>query len=100
MYIYNVTINIDASIQDEWLKWMKETHIPEVMKTGCFTESRMVKVLHVNDEGHTYSVQYSFKEMKDIERYQSEFAKKLQADGKERFADKFVAFRTLLEIVD
>lgn len=99
MYIYNVTINIEAGIQEEWLKWMKETHIPDVMRTGCFVESRMVRVMNVEDEGHTYSVQYTFREMKDIERYQTEFAKKLQEDGKQRFGGKFVAFRTLLEIM-
>ena len=33
MIIYNVTINIDASIHDEWLAWIKE-HIPQVLATG------------------------------------------------------------------
>lgn len=100
MFIYNVTINIDASIQTEWVKWMLEEHIPDVMKTGCFIDSRMVKVLNVEDEGHTYSVQYTFLEMDDIERYKKEHAPRLQASGKEKFKDKFVAFRTLLQIID
>jgi hypothetical protein len=100
MYIYNVTVNIDPEIHKEWLSWMREKHIPDVMKTGCFTESRMVKVLNVDDEGHTYSIQYTFSEMKDIEKYQAEFAKKLQAEHTEKFKDKYAAFRTLLEIID
>jgi hypothetical protein len=100
MYIYNVTVNIEAGIQEEWLKWMREKHIPDVMKTGCFTENRIVKVLNVDDEGHTYSIQYTFKEMHDIERYQAEFAKKLQAEHTEKFKDRYAAFRTLLEIID
>lgn len=100
MYIYNVTINISADVHDEWLKWMREVHIPDVMNSGCFVENRLVKVLNVDDEGHTYSFQYTFKEMKDIERYQKEFAPALQADVKKRYADKFAAFRTLLEIIE
>lgn len=100
MYIYNVTVNIDADVHDEWLKYMKETHIPDVMNTGCFTENKIVKVLNVDDVGHTYSFQYTFKEMGDIERYQKDFAPGLQADVKKRYADKFAAFRTLLEIID
>jgi DUF971 family protein len=100
MYIYNVTVNIDPEIHKEWLSWMREKHIPDVMKTGCFTESRMVKVLNVDDEGHTYSIQYTFSEMKDIEKYQAEFAKKLQAEHTDKFKDKYAAFRTLLEIID
>ncbi len=100
MFIYNVTINIEASIQNEWVKWMLDEHIPDVMRTGCFIDSRMVKVLNVEDEGHTYSVQYTFLDMDDMERYKKEHAPRLQAAGKEKFRDKFVAFRTLLQIID
>ncbi len=100
MFIYNVTVNISDDIQNEWVSWMKATHIPDVMKTGCFVDSQMVKVLYVNDEGHTYSIQYKFLEMADIERYQKEFAPKLQAEHSEKFKDKYAAFRTILQIVD
>lgn len=100
MYIYNVTVNIDDDVHDEWLNWMKQHHVPDVMKTGCFTENRIVKVLNVDDKGHTYSFQYSFTQMQDIERYQKEFAPTLQADVKQKYADKFAAFRTLLQVID
>ncbi|MFB0997424.1 MAG: DUF4286 family protein, partial [Flavobacteriales bacterium] len=45
MILYNVTINIDATIQKEWLIWMKEIHIPKVMETGCFTENKVYTFL-------------------------------------------------------
>lgn len=100
MYIYNVTVNIDAAVHDEWLKYMKEQHIPDVMETGCFIENRIVKVMNVDDVGHTYSFQYTFNTMDDMERYQKEHAPRLQAEVKSKYADKFAAFRTLLEIID
>gem|GEM_PF-5619184 len=28
--LYNVTINIDHNTSEEWLQWMKSTHIPDV----------------------------------------------------------------------
>lgn len=100
MYIYNVTVNIDDDVHNEWLNWMREKHIPDVMNTGCFVENRLVKVINVEDKGHTYSFQYTFKEMKDIERYQKEFSQAMQADVKKKYEGKFAAFRTLLEIID
>ena len=100
MFIYNVTVNIDESVHDEWLQWMKSNHVPDVMNSGCFVENKIVRVLHVNDTGHTYSFQYTFKEMKDIEKYQKDFAPGLQADVKQKYGDKFTAFRTLLEIIE
>ena len=45
MIIYNVTIKPDWSIHDEWVKWMKEEHMPELMKTGLFTDSRLCRLL-------------------------------------------------------
>ncbi len=45
MIIYNVTINIDESVHDEWLQWMQTKHIKDVLNTGCFTSARLVKVL-------------------------------------------------------
>jgi (2Fe-2S) ferredoxin len=99
MFIYNVTINISSDVHTEWVSWMKDLHMPDVMKTGCFVDCQLVKVLYVEDEGHTYSAQYKFLEMSDIEQYQKEFAPKLQAEHTEKFKDKYSAFRTLLQIM-
>jgi hypothetical protein len=79
---------------------MKEVHIADVMATGCFVDSQILKVLYVEDEGHTYSVQYRFLELADMEKYQKEFAPALQAQHKAMFADKCMAFRTLLQVMD
>ncbi|MFY8045434.1 MAG: DUF4286 family protein, partial [Chitinophagaceae bacterium] len=43
MFIYNVTVKIDPSIEADWIQWMKEEHIPEVLATGKFFESRFVR---------------------------------------------------------
>lgn len=99
MIIYNVTVSIDHEVQEEWLQWMKQVHIPEVMNTGLFVDNRILRVLNVDDTGATFSIQYSLRSMEDYERYSSEFASALQAAHTERYKDKFVAFRTLLEVV-
>jgi hypothetical protein len=100
MFIYNVTVNIANDVHDEWLKWMKEVHIPEVLNTGCFVENQIVKVLKVEDEGTTYSLQYKFMSMDILDKYQNEYAPRLQAEHTEKYKDKFVAFRTILEIIE
>ena len=101
MIIYNVTVKVDPEIESEWLTWMKEHHIPDVMKTGCFTAYAINKLKYpVEDEGSTYAFQYSCKTMEDLERYHSNFARKLQKDHTDRYANRFVAFRTILEQLD
>ena len=100
MFIYNVTINIDPSIHDEWLIWIKE-HIPKVLATGKFTEAKLTKVL-VEEEmgGTTYSIQYRAKSREALDAYYKEDAEKLRTEGIKKFADKMLAFRTELEIID
>ncbi|MEJ6738829.1 MAG: DUF4286 family protein [Cryomorphaceae bacterium] len=100
MYIYNVTINIDNSCHDDWKGWMVRIHIPEVLATGLFQECRFTRVMVEEEEGTTYSVQYLFKDMTNYQRYQQMYAPALQAKTQERYDGKFVAFRTLLELID
>ncbi|MBL0343033.1 MAG: DUF4286 family protein [Bacteroidetes bacterium] len=100
MIIYNVTVTVENDVKEAWLKWMREVHIPEVLATGIFTENRILKVLADADSGGTsYAVQYSCKDMADYEKYRDQFAPALQKAALDKFKDKFVAFRTLLETV-
>jgi hypothetical protein len=99
MIVYNVTLNIEDDVHDSWLKWMQETHIPEVMETGMFQEYSMSKLLtRQHDEtGTTYVIQYLAKTQEDYDNYQKDFAPALQAKTQVLFGGKFVAFRTLME---
>ena len=97
--IYNVTVNIDDSVHEEWLQWMKEKHIPDVMKTGCFLDNRICRILVDEESGTSYSIQYTCESMNKLKEYQEKHAPRLQKEHSERYKDKFVAFRTLLEIL-
>ena len=99
MIIYNVTVNIDKSISKEWLEWIKE-HIPQVLATGKFKEAKLTKVLVEDEETDTYSVQYRAHSRDALEAYYAEDAERLKQDGLKRFADKMLAIRTELEVID
>lgn len=99
MIIYNVTVNIENDVHDEWLEWMKTKHIPDVMATGFFLENKLCKVLVEEEQGTTYSFQYTCNNMEELQEYQREHAPRLQKEVADRYANKFVAFRTLLEVI-
>jgi hypothetical protein len=98
--IYNVTINIDDSVHDNWVQWMKETHIPDVMNTGKFIDNRFCKVLSDDPQGTTYSIQYLCESHAVLEDYLKTNAPTLQKEHSARYEGKFVAFRTLLKLMD
>lgn len=101
MIIYNVTINAEEHIHEEWLRWMKTVHIPEVMATGKFTDHRILKVItrQPDETGVTYSIQYTAKNIEDYNDYQRNYAPALQLKTMQKYGDQLMAFRTLLEVV-
>lgn len=101
MILYNVTVKIDRESHEDWVSWMQKVHIPDVMATGLFLEYRMGRLLGMDEpDGVTYAIQYYAADLASLQQYQAHFAAKLQADVNEKFQGKFVAFRTILEIVD
>ena len=99
MIIYNVTINIDDSVHDQWLTWMMEEHIPQMMELGLFWKAKLVKVLVVEENGSTYSIQYFTENKEKLEEYYKNHAPKMREEGMRRFGDKMLAFRTELELL-
>ena len=102
MIVYNVTCNVENPMANEWLEWMKTVHIPEVMATGCFVENKILK-LHdpeTDDEGINYAIQYTCDSIETLERYRSEFGPGLQAKTLEKYGNKVLAYRSVLEIIE
>ena len=100
MYIYNVTINIDESIHDQWINWMQSIHIPEVLATGKFTKALMSEVLVKEDMGGiTYSIQYTSASKELLLSYYQQDAPGLREALDKKFGNKFGVFRTEMKIV-
>ncbi|SMO38673.1 DUF4286 family protein [Solitalea koreensis] len=103
MILYNVTINIEPEVHDEWLHWMRSIHIPDVLKTGLFKSCKICQLLapvQENEEGMTYSFQYLCDSFNDYLKYEKEFAPTLRDDVNKKYANKIVAFRSILEVIE
>jgi len=99
MFLYNVTLILEDAAAEEWLQWMQDVHIPEVMATGLFVSNRLLKVVDSPNEGVTYCAQYVVETLDNYNKYQEIFAPALQAELNERFKNRFVAYRSLMEFV-
>lgn len=100
MIIYNVTLSLDASIEQEWLSWMRTKHIPDVMATSLFRECKLSRLLGEEQGGKAYSVMYVAFSQDHLDRYQSAHAAALQEEHTVKFQGKFAAFRTELQIIE
>jgi hypothetical protein len=98
MFLFNNTIGIDRVVELQWLSWMKEAHIPTVMNTGLFTDFKMYKVVHENeDDTISYSIQFFSTTIDNVQQYLEKFAPAHAAELQKKFKNRHVAFRTLLQ---
>jgi hypothetical protein len=69
------------------------------MNTGMFSSFSINKLLYQDEsEGITYAVQYTCQSLDVLKEYQSNHATKLQEAHAMRYKDKYVAFRSILEV--
>ncbi len=100
MLLYNVTVNVEASIEEDWLQWMKEEHIPMVLNTGLFSGYRFGRLLVEEEVGRTYSIQYEASDLESFRLYEQLYADELRRTTTQKYGSKIVAFRTLLDVFD
>ena len=99
MIIFNVTVKVDKSIVEEWLRWMRQEHIPDLMKTGLFVDAKLCRLLEQDEtDGKTYVAQYFLDSMEHYNSYIAEHAPRMRDKGFKRFGNKFIAFRTVMAV--
>jgi len=101
MIIYNVTIKVHTSIEHDWLTWLKEEHIPDVTGTGCFTRAVILKLMEVEEtDGPTFAVQYYAESKALYNQYIEKFSPLMRQKSFDRWGDKFIAFRSVMQVVN
>jgi Domain of unknown function (DUF4286) len=101
MIIYNVTIKVADTIASAWLEWLRSAHIPEMIGTGCFTHATILRLLEVDDaEGPTYAVQYVAESKALYNLYIAQYAAAMREKGYTKWGDKFIAFRSVMQVVN
>jgi hypothetical protein len=101
MIVYNFTIKIHPAIENAWLQWQQQEHIPEIMASGQFTEYKMFRLLEQDEtDGLTFVVQYFAPTMENYLTFIEEFAPVLQQKAFDKWGNRFIAFRTVMQVVN
>jgi len=100
MIVYNISIKIVPEIAEEWVRWQREEHIPDVMSSGQFTEYKFYRLLEQTEpDGITYVVQYFASSLENYNRYNNDAALKLRQKALDKWGNQFIAFRTVMQVV-
>jgi len=100
MIIFNDTVIVEEAVHEQWLKWMQEVYIPEVMATGHFKSNQILNVIDSPNEGVTYCIQYHAENLADFNQFYTKHLHRLQGMHNNEFKDRFVIFNTLMQTVD
>lgn len=92
MIIYSVHIQIQADIEQDWLTWMRNIHIPEVMSHKGFIQYQIIKI---ENPERQYRIDYYIENKELYTEYQQKYAPELQKKHTERYQGKFTAHRTI-----
>ena len=80
MILYEVTAVPEAQVRGAFEAFMRETHIDDVLATGCFVAA------HFEDmPAGTYRTTYVAGSQQDLDRYLEQHAQRLRAHVAERF---------------
>lgn len=100
MIYYNITSRLDLNIENDWVKWMQETHIPEILNTKYFTEAKLLKIsLDENESQCTYAVQLLCPSKSLLDNYIKNKAYPLKEKSFRLFGEKALSFSTKLEMI-
>ncbi|WP_207514772.1 DUF4286 family protein [Longitalea luteola] len=101
MIVYNITYKVDPAIEEVWIKWQQQQHIPEIMACGQFTTYKMFRLLEQDDsEGMTFVIQYFAPSLENYYQFIQEFAPAFSKKAFDKWGNRFIAFRTVMEVVN
>lgn len=93
-------MKVEPAIVEQWISWQKEEHIPDIMATGLFDSFKFFRLLEQDEtDGPTYIIQYFTASKEKYNQYIDEHAPNLRKKAAEKWGNRFVGFRTLMELV-
>src|SRR5438552_11690818 len=98
MIVYEVRAVVDADVAAAYRAWL-QPHIQQILAIPGFARAE----LYAEDdaEGHqVWTVRYHLDTRAALEAYLRDHARRLRAEGQERFGGKFSATRRVSELVE
>lgn len=82
MIVYEVSADVPAESLDAYARYQRERHIPDVMRTGCFAEASLERIVGdgagVDETVARFRVRYLARDEETLARYLREHAPALR----------------------
>ena len=99
MIVYKVIIQIEKKIEKDWLNWMRDVHIPEIMDLNIFYKSQLFNIINNKEkEFSSFCIEYFCRSEEEYNIYKKKYSKNLQIKHIEKFKGKFNGKRLILSL--
>lgn len=96
MIIYEVTLDIEAAIADEYRSWLHE-HVEHMLALPGFTGAQTFEVVDPAQPGRVVlCTHYRMHDAAALDAYLREHSARMRADGINRFGERFRSQRRVL----
>lgn len=100
MFVYNITLNMDLSVEAEALEWAKDDFIPRVMKEGVFHEYQLCKLHFVDQDTPAYAIQFYCSDDQYKDHLLHSTGSKYLDWVNNQFGLKVMPFASILDIIE
>ena len=94
MIIYEITATVRADLTEQYEKYMREQHIPDLLETGYFSGARISR-----SGAERYRIQYEAHDQKALDAYLATEAARLRADFLAHFSEGIELSRENWEVL-
>jgi hypothetical protein len=101
MNVLSITVNIDNDVKMEWLVWMKSKVEALLTDTKIVHHFRILKIVTEElEDGSNYSFQFYLTDLNKLQKFEEHYDLEVATDMYRFYREKFVEFRTKLEVID
>ena len=99
--LYNITMQVEKAVVNDWLSWIQQEHIPGMMGTGCFIKHQLLKLMNEDfDEEQTYALQYFASTIYKFNQFEQNFLAQELKKISDKWNTRVMFFTTTMEIVN
>lgn len=99
MYLYNITLIVEDASAASFLNWIKSVYVPQVIETGLYASNKLLTVVDSPNEGVTFCAQFVAETRDKHNQFTDIYEPILNADLDSKYRNKYVSYRTLMEII-
>jgi hypothetical protein len=100
MHVLNISFQIAASQQIQWIEWMKSKFIPMMEATSCFDHHKFYELAVETDQAPTYTLQFFAQTPEMLDKYQQELSQIIMDELIHTWGDQCFHFITTMKIVN